>query len=334
MAWRYATIPAKARYEPLGPAGLGQLKANTHSLFEALRRGHDDVGNHNALEVARMVGALTYSAGWTATSFQSSRLTLAGGHAPATGQLIGTIGSAWAQANLSTALLNARDSDVANVPHMLAYRRLSATTLGVYQQKLTDTLTTGFPSAIVSGSGNTWAAVDNDFDLALFAPRYVPTATLPVLYAPEYQVGWAFGEEATQHNALVEQQAILQAAVDAEHTAAGLHDTPLVARAFSPVTWGGASYSVSTSLGVASVSRTSQGIVVVTLSDTFTGTGNMHAFARSNDTGALQLVHCRPTSTTQVTCYLYQYLDSTVTSAPDTWCRNDFDFSLWVFGNL
>lgn len=334
MPWRYRDIAAKTRYAPLGPSGLQQLVDNTHSVFDALWGGHDDSGNHNALEVARMVGALTYSAGWTASGFQGGRLSLAGGHAPATGQLIGTIDTAWADPEASTLLLNVRHADVANKPHMAAFSRRSATTVGLIMQQLSDTLTTGFPSAIVSGSGNTWAAADKDVDLALFSPRFTPTPLMPVRYSPTHVRGGALGEEATNLNALIEQQAILQAAVAAEHTSAGLHNTPLVARAFSRVTWGGASYTVDTSLGVSSVSRTSQGVVVVTLADKYASTGAMHAFARSNESGALQLVHCRPTSTTQVTCYLYQYIDSTISAAPDTWCRNDFDFSLWCFGDL
>lgn len=304
--WDYQSLTVKARNDALGQGHLNRLAGNSDALVRCFRAEHRADGNHNAMEVARVVGAID-NAG-TITTCQGNRVTLATGYNPAVGTWIGTYASGWGLGENVAVMTNIRDSAAASKPHVVGFDSASGTCTW-YVKRLDSAL----------GAGNTWGANDVDFDFLIHAQPVVNQSSNHLPAGP-FAIGQALAVEADNWNALVEYSTRLNTGVTLEHNTDGTHNTPLVASKWAHITYSPTTYTIADSTGgVKSVSRTSAGIVRVEWDVPAPGdTANQHCFTQSLG-GTRTISHAIPFSTQYVDVYLYQY-DGT------NWARADESF--------
>lgn len=317
MIYPFTSIPTKARADPLGPGTVNQLKTNTEALGWLLGVGHTLAGAHNVLEVPRSVGAAPYSAGYTLTEAAN----VASVATAATGEIDLTLDAA--EFIDVVVLTNVRDAGAASKPHVVNHTFDGGVALKLYVKVLESALAGGLNT-------NTWGPADRSVDFAIFTPPVYDSAILEPMFQVPSGSTLVPGESYAQMRAITRNLATLRAGALVEHTAAGLHSTLAVAKAWTLVdNTSGTSYSVDTTHGVASIARSSIGNLVLTLTDTMKTTGQMFAFAQGVD-GRRLIVHCVPASTTTVTCYVYEY-DDTGGGSNNSWSRADGDFFFVLF---
>lgn len=316
MPWDYEAWTARIRGDPLGAGGLNRLRANNHSLVELLLREHLPSGLHNVLEVPRSVGCLVDSAGYSATGLQGASSYSAN---PATGEvtIALTAGYGWSLAAL-LAQLNVRDPDVANKPYVAQLKTPSSTTaLTIGLRRLESAL----------GAGNTWGAVNSDFDMALHTGPQ-PLSSLNIGAVRQWRHDQTLSNDvdsATQEgdwNTLVENSAILYAGANETHSTTG-HDTQEVARQVVRVDYSGGYAIALDASGACSVASGATGIVTVTVPE-FNAVSQMWSFGGVQD-GSITVVNFLPATATTVNAYIYEY-------SGGVWARANKSFTLAVWG--
>jgi len=318
----------KARNDPLGPVALNQLHTNIEALNILSRREHFLTGKHNALEIPWVLGHV--DTGTTGYLFDTTYGGSSIAH-PSAGEttvniasgLIPTvIGAGGATVKQGCILANVSDADVANRPYLVTTEFVSATSVRTRTRRMTGTLGTVGSNSWDSGGGANAAQ-----DIAVHAAKQPVDASTLVARIDHVRRDF-LTEQATDWNALVKNEAATSKLLNVEHTSAGVHNANRIAKGSALVRWDGSSYSLMASHGVSSVSRTSAGIVVVTVSSTMSSTNNAACFPEGQPTSVddLVIVNGRATSTTTFTFYLYGY-----SVAENKWTRQDRTFFVPMF---
>lgn len=320
----FIDMPQRVRKEPLGPVSLNQLKANVEALQSLMLYEHTDAGKHNALEVPRLAGCNTWSSPNYTHYYNGDYYTSANNIAP--GQVDLTLASGGFTLPYVTAIAACCDDDVVNKPWMVNVYIVSATSVSVYVSKLSSAL----------GAGNTWAAADGAFSLALHSPAVAATPSL-IAMSNKQRRDW-LTEESTDWNSLVGAQGQLRAKALAKHTSAGEHSDPLISKeyvhaSFDGKPWGptpGATTYTIEAGNVSAVTYVSGGVAEITTTTTYSATTAMFAFPEiiPADETELYVINYRPTATNKVRVYMYQY-DFTA----DTWARVNMDFFVSIHGS-
>lgn len=316
------------RKDPLGPGTLNQLQANVVVVDGLMLSEHSSDGQHNALEIPWVLGAV--NSGTTGYLFDTAYggTTIA---RPATGRatisvvsgVVGeSVGATGSNVPAAAVLANVSDSAIATYPHVIETEMVSLTSIEVRTRYMTSTL--GSP-------GNAWAAVAVGFDVALHAQAQpVDTSGLSP-YETKRRRDF-LTEAALDWNTLVQNQGKLRKALSLEHSTAGLHDSNRIARGwgrFAPSA--GPAFSIVDSEGVSSVTRLSAGVVRVRVNYTLSSTNLAACFPRAqpNSADELVIVNGRCTATNEFTFYIYVYSVS-----ENNWTRDDRAFSAVMFGDL
>ena len=276
--------PARVRRSPLGPTTINQLHANAEALDSIQRIEHLTSasaslnGKHNAVEVPWVLGHIddTPASGspFTPTGYLFD--TTFGGttlNRPATGRytcsiVSGVIPTALDGTTLQhSTMANVSDAAIEVKPQTITMEAVSATSFQFRVRELSSAL----------GAGNVWADVNRDIDFGIHAPARAVPATRLTAYSNKQRRGF-LTEDANDWNSIVENQGLIRAASLVEHTAAGLHSANRIAKAVVWVNWTGAAYAITATQGVASVLKSSLGIVDITMSDNFPALTTMACF--------------------------------------------------------
>ena len=315
-------LPTRAQNDALGPATLRQFSDNLSYLRWLAQQQHIiTTGEHNAWEIPRSVVKIN-GAGTTITPSSSDVTAVT---RPATGQYVLTLAADRFTTDMRLQI-NVRTDGVK--PFLTSYQVMSATSVEVYIFKLSSTL---------GVAGNTWAAANQDFDVAIHSEPLALGSwnSLPV--------GWAredyFDDRATGWNTLVQESSEIQKMLTYEHTSAGVHNAHSVAKE-----WGRVVNSSSTGyttlegdFGV-TPTRVSAGVVQVTHSSwtnlnyfpcvdyrrylEFQGGGS------AGDNGIEHIIDVKPDSATQFTAYIFKW------DATNAWWQvADSDFYVVVHGD-
>jgi hypothetical protein len=184
------------------------------------------------------------------------------------------------------------------------------------------------------GSGNSWAAADASFDIALHSE---PLSKGAWLAGPAMKLrGSYLTEQSTDWNAMLKAHGQLRKTQLAAHTSTGAHNVREVAKAYANIQYdsGGVAYQLATggySSNMSSPGRTSTGIALVNYSSLTTPTQafvcpDYQRFAAGDNT-ARYVMHAAQSSSTRTTVYVYQY-----DPVAKTWARADADFFIAVHG--
>jgi hypothetical protein len=321
----YVGPPAPpARRYPLGAARLNRQHTNIEALDDAWRIEHFNDGQHNALEIPWLLGHIDDGATPTGylldTAFGGGTLAR-----PGTGEYTSNITSGFvptdANSNLLAAVLaNVSDSAIEVKPHTITHELVSATSVKFRVRELSSAL----------GAGNTWANVNRDFDFALHAPQQ-PMDESTLISRTVKARGNYLTEAATDWNALVQNQGKVRKLSLLEHSAAGAHSLNRIAKAAALVSFSPTTYTLGTEEGVASVTRSSLGVVQLTMDANFTSTNTMACFPDVQPATPNELVVINGrgfgtgAGTSTFRFYIYAY-DGT------NWARVDRSFSAVMFG--
>lgn len=330
----FVSMQPAAQFDPWGPARFNTWLTNLHWLRTGFEQQHlASTGEHNALEVSRVVRRLTFTGPATyALADASSDITAV--TRVAAGHIRLTLAAARFTADMRCQV-NVAGSGVEAKPWLWRVEVTSATQLEVYLHQLSSAL----------GGGNTWAAGDCSFDIAIhsapltatnWASPPVGTAAFPnglgrrqTLAAPGYGASPQPFNEALFHLANARKQFLV------EHNTDGSHNTRQVARHFCQGRFRTAgTYDIIDELGVNTFTLTepAAGEVTVTLSAALTTAISPFVcpdWTRQDDTvgasGDITIIHAKVDSTTQTTLWMYRY-DRTA----NTWARARADFWLVV----
>jgi len=319
--------PDKVRKNPLGPVTLNRLQANIRAVDELVLREHFNDGQHNALEVPWILGAIDNST--TGYLFDT---TFGGGSIarPATGRVtlnavagvVGDVDYVDGSGPAASIIANVNDAAIATYPHVVEAELVSATSIELRTRYMISTL--GSP-------GNSWSPVAVGVDVAVHAQQQPFDASL--LGSNLVKVRRDFlTDPATDWNALVRNQGHVTKALALEHLVDGQHSVDRIAKArgwFRPIS--GPDYEIVLEHGVASVSRVSAGVIEVTLDGTLSSTSLAACFPQAQPANAdeLVIIHGRCTTTKKFRFYIYAY-----SVAEDQWDRADRSFSAAMFGRL
>jgi len=311
----FSPMAAKARQEPLGPIALNQAAANIEAIDAAANFEHLEDGTHNAVEIPWVLGHVDGTTGYLFdTAYGGGTITN-----PATGRFTCSVASGVLTTPSLAILANVNDTAVETKPHTITWEALSSTSVQVRIRELSSAL----------GAGNTWADVNRDFDIAVFAPPTDYAASRLNLVSSKQRRDFLTGET-TSFNNMVRDQALLYDALTAEHTSGGNHNLNRIARA---VAWvrpdSPTSYAITISQRVSSVSRVGTGQVSVNTSDTFSSTSNMAALVEVQPGTADELVvaHVKSNTTSQFRVWIYAY-------SGGNWARVDRPFFVTMFGAI
>lgn len=316
----------KVRKSPLGPVTLNQAHANIEAIDGLVLSEHFNDGQHNALEVPWVLGAV--NSGTTGSLFNTAygggtiarpavgRLTVSVA-AGVVGEVIGPLGT---DVPAAAVIANVNDAAIATYPHLVEAEMVSTTSVELRTRYMTSAL------GVV---GNSWSAVAVGVDVALHAQKQPGNASLLASHILKARRDF-LTEQATDWNALVGNQAIVRKALSLEHATDGAHTVNRIAKAwgwFKPAT--GPIFTIVSSEGVSSVSRVSAGVVEVTISTALTSTTLAACFPQAQPASAdeLVIVNGRCTSTMKFTFYIYVYSVS-----ENKWTRDDRSFSVAMFG--
>jgi hypothetical protein len=316
---------------PLGPVRLNTWLRNLDWLRGGFARQHlASTGEHNAMEVPRVARRITFTGPSTyALANTSTDITAV------TRVAAGHIRLTLAASRFTTDMrvqVNVAGTGIESKPWLWRVQVTSATQLEVYLGQLSSAL----------GSGNTWAAADASFDIAIHTAPLAPTAWPVATFggARNNVPGWAIGQtvdgssfagssdynEALGHIASHRKQFLV------EHDVNGLHNTRQVARHFVQGRYKAAGlYDIIDQLGVNSftVSEPSLGTVTCTLSAAVTAA--VSAFVCADWTrqvtsagapGNINIINAA-TTTTVTTLYMYRY-----DVVANSWNRARADFWL------
>ncbi len=335
MAVGYDTFPewvAKVRKDPLGAYSYNRLLARFGWVEDYLAKEHlledgasvGTAGEHNASEIPREVGSVYITGGPTANKEGFRYATAATRTALGTVSLTLNPDCYLDPQVMSLQLQNCSEGGI-NKPCITQAIILSTGEIQFYSKTLS--------SALHTPGANVWTAEDANFCTAIHS---VP---LPVGMRAEQglvkQKGNTLSDDVLDFNAQVQVDAELQAKFLAEHLSNGAHTNREVGKTWVDigVSLGGGAYDIlDTSARNPCVTATygGTGIVTLTFHDAWALSAQpfvMPNYMRVNggDPKDLYLV-VTPRSgitTTEVTCYVYQY-DFTM----KTWDRADGDFFL------
>jgi hypothetical protein len=316
----YFILATKNRKDPLGPGFLTNLTQNLVYQRAFQQREHMVSGEHNTMNVPRVCREINWSGSAYSASPSASDISSISNPA------VGTVTLTLASGRFSTSMrpqINFKGTGVATKPWMVGWNVTSATSLTIYLAQLSSAL----------GAGNSWAATDGSFDLAIHSdPLDIGTwsATPPL-----HQRGDTLTNAATDWNAMAQAQIDMYSAFGSGHsTANGTHAVREAAKAYASVQDTGGAYALASGAGhssnVSSVSRTGTGICVVTYSAMTTPTQAFpcpdYQRTLAGDP-ALYVVQAAQTSSTQSTVYIYKY-----DTGAKTWSLADADFFIAVHG--
>lgn len=327
--------PAAWKY-PFGPARFGTWLQNLAWTRGAFERQHlASTGEHNALEVPRVCRRITWTSGTSTYALADSSTDITAVTRVAAGHIRLTLAASRFTTDMRVQV-NVAGSGVESKPWLYRVEVTSATQLEVYLHRLSDAL----------GAGNTWAANDTDFDIAIHSAPLASTqyAVAPVgvgsrfptaiarrqtLSAPGYGATPQPFNEALFHIANLRKQFLV------EHNTDGSHNTRQVARHFCQGRFRTAgTYDIYDELGVNTftLAEAAAGQVTVTLSAALTtavGAFVCPDWTRQDSTvgssGDVTIIHAKTDSTSQLTLWMYRY-----DRVGDTWSRARADFWLVV----
>lgn len=312
------------RDDVLGPALVNQAHVNVAAIDDLARVEHFADGQHNALEIPWVLGHMDDGATPTGYLFDTA---YGGGTLarPATGRYTVSVVSGVIPSNddgdlLVAAMANIADSAIESKPHTITVEAVSATSMQFRVRELSSAL----------GAGNAWADVNRDIDVAIHAPAQTPDATLLSSYLLKQRRDF-LTEAGTDWSALVQDQGKVRKAQLLEHDADGEHLVNRIAKGVVWAEWDGASQVMTARDGVASISRLSQGVVEVTMSDDFPATTTMACFPEVQPSTPSELViingrgFATGAGTSTFRFYIYAY-------SGGNWARADRTFFASMFG--
>jgi hypothetical protein len=296
MAWQYRKQQPRVRGNSLGPSSLLAMGVNSEALFRALLREHKADGQHNALEIPRAVGSFISAGSYTATGFQSSRVTLASGHNPAVGTVIGTYASGFEFDASCLVMTNVRASAAANKPYTVGVA-MGATAFTTYSKILEDPL----------GAGDTWGVSAPSLDVAVFAGAQsgLTSNFLPLDREKIFPFA-SLTRENGGFNFLAEYVARWRAGFLAQHDGNGLHSTEIVSKAWVSMSWNGSAYVNDGGFNFNNVNRIGVGHARVGWIGGFSSSTTMRPFVQTMGVGQV-IAHAVPNTDKLVDVYLYGF---------------------------
>jgi len=315
----YLTLPTAARKDPLGPGRLNALRGNLGWLRSLHAKEHNPgTGEHNCMEVPRIVTRFDYAAGYTKNPAGTDDVSSISN--PAVGEVVLTLAANRFSAN--NTLVEVSCAGEAR-PCVAAYKLTSATSLTIYLRELTSAL----------GAGNAWAAVDRTFNVAIHAPPTSVTAAA-ALPASVLRSDTMRSPDDLLWNAHVLQQQTLKSMVGAAHTLwTGVHAVRTVAKYVDARIAFDSATPKYTESGAEIISTyVSTGIVDLA----YSSLNPSHPFlsvdyARTSPTPGsaddIFVVNTSQTSNTTTRAYLYKY-----DASANTWARGDADFFAVIYG--
>lgn len=311
----FTTIPAKVRNSPLGPAALNTVRDNLRWLADLFDAEHAPDGSHNSLEVARTFGKMTVSgASYVANNFGTHFTSVA---TPAAGTATLTLPSGKFFVPGMAPIVTPQDYEL-DIPVIATVELVSATSLKVHLKRLTSAL----------GAGNAWFPTTVGFDIGIHTLQWASGGL-----SLDAMARWVQREYLTQDadmwNAFVANAARLRAKSLVQHTSTGNHLAVEIAKEYGSVTYdGGVTYAKATGDTIASVSRSSTGIVDVTTTNTYASTTALMCQVEPQ-WNSLVVATARSTSATTIRVEFFEY-----NPTADTWARADASFFIAVYGNL
>lgn len=335
----YVVLPSTARRSPLGPGRLNQMLTNLAWLREGFGKQHlPSTGEHNAMEVSRVTRKIAFSAGSYSLADASSDITAV--TRVAAGHIRLTLAAGRFTADDIRPQINVNGTGAESKPWIARFEVTSATQVEVYLLKLSSAL----------GAGNTWAADDESFDVALHSQPLAATqwAACPFGSGRRFPVGWARGQtvgapgyysgSAQDWNESVWGQANWRKQFLVEHDSTGDHATRQVAKHFVQGRFRVAgTYDKIQQLSSTTITLSEAGVGQVTVTFSAALTAGISCFVApdwtrqdesAGSSGDMTIIHAVVNSTTQTTLWMYRYDRLT-----DTWDRNRADFwAVWHGG--
>lgn len=327
---------ARVRKDPLGPTGYYELALQRYRWVERLH-GLEHIqtpgavgtaGEHNAIEIPREVGSV-YVVGGPAYAIEGFRYATG-----ATRSALGTLtldldSSPYATINDMTVQVQSCSETWATKPALTSFVIQDTSTIAFYSQ------------ALAALGGNTWAAEDADFCVAIHGPTLGGLGWLPISAA--HIRGESVTEASTDLNATIQADVDLREMFLAEHDSAGDHTSREVAKTWAHigVHAGGGVYDVLASSPrnpCASVTYVGVGHARLNFTNAFTLSAQPFVqtdFQRLNS-GSESDIYASGTPRTQIFTdggavqlhvYIYKYDPAT-----DTWAAADADFFVVVHG--
>lgn len=320
----FSELLDRARRDPFGFATFNRLQENLRWARELFATEHVlATGEHNTPTIPRTLGTVRYNSGYTLEGF-NSYASLQSGHNPAAGQLILTLDQPPIADQAIVARAAAASETGSSKPCLVTAYVDPFTASPVYF------FCYALSSALGSGTGNTWALEDANFDAAVHSSPVAP-GSLASAYG---QLARGQGLRTTLWNGLVSEMSALYKAYISGHAADGEHDVREVAKAWARVSWDGAAYAIDRAEGITAVSSPSTGQVQLTLSPTLTTP--LQVFPVITESSTNSGIICCPRSarsSSAITLYLYRRTFNLAASPPTAgWNRGDFSFTVSVHG--
>lgn len=321
----YGFLPQKAQNDSLGPDTLNTMLRNIAYLRGLIGYEHLSTGEHNAREISRVCRRITTTPTVSPASSDITAVTN-----PSAGKYSLTLAAGRFDSDIRLQINPIPESAK---PFIASYVVNSATSVDVYIKKL---------STALGAAGDSWTAVNTKFDVAIHG---VPLAQVAwnglarpwerATAAGGYGlVGGGSNTSPSHWSNMVREMAVLQAALTAEHSSAGVHNVRQIAKYaghcyyYSPST----TYKCDDFAGF-SFNRTGTGVVEVTYSSISTPVSAFVCpdYARvSGGTDSRTIVNVDPDlvggTKAKVTCYKWN-------TASGWWEAADCDFFLVIHGS-
>lgn len=337
----FVVLSPTARRNPLEPGRLNTLRQNLGWLrggFEQQHRASN--GEHNAMEVARVVRRITFT-GPTTYALANTSTDITAVTRVAAGHIRLTLASGRFTTDMRCQV-NVSGTGIESKPWLWRVEVTSATQLEVYLRQLS--------SALSTVNGNTWAAADATFDIAIHTTPLAPTNWATAIIGPgtRFPEGWTRGQTvgapgyfsgtAQDWNETLWHTANWQTQWLAEHAADGNHNTRQVARHFTQGRFKSTGIydkiqqlSPSTiTLAEVSLGRVSVtfGTALVAGISCFVSPDWTRQAPAETPAGTIVVTHAEVTSTTVTTLWSYKY-----DKANNGWERARADFwAVWHGG--
>lgn len=315
----------RGRGQPLSPQRLNQSHLNIEAVDQVALKEHFADGQHNALEVPWLLAHLDDGSPPTGylldTAYGGGTLARPGTGEYTTSVASGVITTSEPGYLEFAAMANVSDNAIEAKPHTITVEAISETSVKFRVRELFSAL----------GAGNTWASVNRDIDIGIHALAQPPSTSLLGSRLSKQRRDF-LTEQATDWNALVQNQGIARKAALLEHASDGTHSANRIAKAsgwFRPN--GATAFAIVSSIGVASVSRASVGVVEVTMSEDYPALTTMACFpeAQPANRDELVIVNGRGFGTGAGTStfrfYIYVY-------SGGNWVKADRPFFAAMFG--
>lgn len=314
-------LPDKARQDPLGAHFYNWLLRNAAELQRMILRGHTADGAHNDLEVPRIIGGITNTAGTASVTAGSQGIASVAGFTAGGATGVATItltagllgsedGGATYPANIDVMVTDAAGE---TLPFLWSAEAVSSTQVKVRLFKL------------ASLAGNTWNLTDATFNIAIYSPRHADTSTQLTAIA---DATYGNGLRVSKWNQLVTNLATQYTKMLVGHKTTGVHNVPHVARGWLKVTWSGAAFSITDDLNITSVSNPGAGRCGIThavgpFANPLWVFGRPGATSSSPETQ--YLITCPGFAVSGMNVYCWKY-----DSGANTWSASECDFDLFI----